>query len=131
MGDLTAQSASLTHANMQDVFRISRTIMAPYSTGSLRIRVSHVSRNNSGVLTVDWGCVSGSWAKRTASDTAGLPVTMLQNNQSMIFSETSYQYDSPLDVFFPTLTTFTAVMPYRPRLSSTIPTPTGGTCVLS
>lgn len=131
VGDLTAQSATLTQANMQDVFRISRTIMAPYATTSLRIRISHVSRNNAGVLTVDWGCVSGGWAKRSANDTAGLPVSILQNNQSMVFSETSYAYDSPLDMFFPSLTNFTATVPYRPRLSQTIPAPTGGTCQLS
>lgn len=128
VGDLVAQGSSLTQAEMQDIFRISRTIMAPYSTTLLQIRVSHVTKSATGVVTVDWGCSSANWSKRTTNDTAGLPLAVIANNQSMVVAETRYQYDSPVRMWMPTLTTFTTTIGYRPRLSNTIPTPTGGTC---
>ena len=131
VGDLAAQDSSLTTTEMQDIFRISRTIMAPYATTSLQIRVSHVSKNSSGTATVDWGCVTSNWSKRTTNDTAGLPLAVISNGQSMIVAETRYGYDSPVDVWLPNLTTFTSTIGFRPRLTNTIPTPTGGTCVLS
>lgn len=128
VGDLVAQDSALTQTEMQDIFRISRTIMAPYATTNMQIRVSQVSKNGSGTATVDWGCVSSNWTKRASSDTSGLPLAVIANNQSMIVAETRYQYDSPVDMWLPNLTTFSTVIAYRPRLSNTIPTPTGGTC---
>lgn len=130
VGDLIAQDTTLTQTEVQDIFRVSRTIMAPYATTTLQIRVSHVTKNSSGVATVNWGCVSSNWTKRTSTDTSGLPLAVIANGQSMVVAETRYGYDSPIDYFLPNVTTFATTIGFRPRLVDSIPTPTGGTCVI-
>lgn len=119
IGDLVAQSKSVSSADITDIFSIGNTIMSPYSTTTLQMRVSSVTVNSSGVAKVDWSSGRGMSALATAS-TVTLPSGVASNGQSIIMSEVSYAYDSPIDYFMPNGLTFTRKFYLRPRKSDSV-----------
>ena len=54
LGDLVAQSKSLSEADMQNILDASASIITPYDTGKLSIVVSQVKIDAKGKATVDW-----------------------------------------------------------------------------
>ena len=59
IGDLVSQSASVSSADVTDIFAIASTIMAPYATTTLKMRVSSVTADSGGTPKVDWSSGSG------------------------------------------------------------------------
>lgn len=119
VGDLVAQSKAVSSADLTDIFAIGNTIMSPYSTTTLKMRVSSVTVNSSGVAKVDWSSGQGMTALAAAS-TVTLPSGVASNGQSIIMSEVSYDYDSPIDYFMPNGLTFTRKFYLRPRKSDSV-----------
>lgn len=126
VGDLVAQGTSLSAANLNDIFRISRTAMEPFGTARLRARVTHVTLTSTGVTSVQWSC-DKNWSRRT--NTSGLTFSSVHHGQSWVVSETSYSYESPIGAFMPTLTNFNTVLMYRPRLQNTVTGPNNAVAV--
>lgn len=119
IGDLVAQSSSVSNTELDEIFLIADMIMKPYSTDTLKIRVSSLSKDSTGKLTVDWSKVDGMTVLTTA-DNPVIPSSVLANGQSVILSEVSYSYDSPVDFFMPDAITFTRKFYLRPRKSDKV-----------
>lgn len=113
VADLVAQEESVAIANLDDIFDIGGLIMRPFSTTPLKQRVSSVTRT-SGVAKVDWSRGDGMTA-RTAGATVTLPADLIANGESIIMSEATYDYDSPVDYLMPAVTKFSHVYYLRPR----------------
>jgi ABC-type multidrug transport system fused ATPase/permease subunit len=64
-----SQSSSVSSADITDVFEIASTIMKPYSTTTLKMRVSSLTADSGGTPKVDWSSGSG----LTALTTGGIP----------------------------------------------------------
>ncbi len=120
IGDLVAQSTQVSTATMTDIFTIGQTIISPFPTTSLKMRVSSVVADASLSPKVAWSSVSGMTALANGT-VVTVPTGLLTvAGQSVIMSEVSYSYDSPVDYFVPNAVTFTKKFYLRPRKSDTV-----------
>lgn len=114
VADLVAQNETMTTAQIDDAFAIGGLIMKPYSATPLKQRVTSVTKNSSGVAKVDWSRGSG-MTKLTTGATVTLPADIIANGESVIMSEATYDYDSPVDYLMPAITKFSHIYYLRPR----------------
>ncbi len=114
VADLVAQTDVVTQDELADILAIGQTIMKPFSTTTLTLRVSSVTRNSSGVAKVDWSRASGTTAlAKTATVT--VPTDILANGESIVMSEATYGYSSPAQYLMPGVTQFDGKFYSRPR----------------
>jgi Flp pilus assembly protein TadG len=115
VGDLVAQRDVITSDEIDDAFEIGDLIMKPFPSTTLSIRVSSVTRGNDDVNRVDWSRGSGMAARATGT-TVILPAGLVERGQSVVFAESTYDYDSPVDYLMPTITRYSHSFYLRPRL---------------
>jgi Flp pilus assembly protein TadG len=120
IGDLVAQSKTVTSAQVTDVFTIGQTIMYPYSTTGLQMRVSSLTADANGNVTVAWSQGSGMTALTKGSTVSGISSTVIGANESVIMGESSYVYTSVFGAVMPQPVTFTEKYYLRPRLGSAV-----------
>jgi Flp pilus assembly protein TadG len=125
IGDLAAQSETLTPDNITDLWAIGSNMLEPFSTGgtSLRMRVTSVTMDKDKGALVDW-----SQAKNMAEYEEGKPVTSITTDQiaageSLILTEVEYSYDSPIGNFIKTGTVFKETYTHHPRNGSMVTCP--------
>jgi Flp pilus assembly protein TadG len=122
MADIVSQSGSVTRAQLGDYFAVGGLIMAPYSSGPLEGRVTSIIRNNRNQNVVAWSYGSTMTPMRVG-DTVTVPAGLLEReNDSVIYAETIYRYNSPFDIAIPGfpdflsgVTTFRREFYLRPR----------------
>ena len=120
IGDLVSQSSSVSSTDITDIFAIASTIMKPYATTTLKMRVSSVTADSGGVAKVDWSSGSGLTALTTGSTVTGIPSGVIAATQSVVMSEVTYTYDSPVDMLMPNAVTFSRKFYLRPRKSDKV-----------
>lgn len=113
VADLIAQEETVTPAAVDDIFDIGGLIMKPFPTATLNQRVSSISRA-SGSATVDWSRGDG-MTPRAVGSTMTLPADLIENGESVIVAEVTYDYDSAADYLMPGLTRFSHTYYLRPR----------------
>ena len=113
VADLVAQEEAVSTANLEDIFDIGGLIMKPFATSGLKQRVSSVTRT-AGAAKVDWSRGDGMTA-RVVGSAITLPADLIANGESIIVSEATYDYDSPVDYFMPGITRFSHIYYLRPR----------------
>ncbi|HST91027.1 MAG TPA: TadE/TadG family type IV pilus assembly protein [Brevundimonas sp.] len=113
VADLVAQEETVSAANLTDMFAIGGLIMKPFSTTPLKQRVSSITRT-AGVAKVTWSKGSG-MAARVVGETVTLPADLITDGQSIVMSEATYDYDSPVDYLMPSITQFKHSYYLRPR----------------
>jgi len=113
VADLVAQEETVSTATLDDIFDIGGLIMKPFPTVGLKQRVSSVTRT-SGVARVDWSRGDG-MTPRAVNSTITLPTDLIIDGESVIVSEATYDYDSPVDYFMPGITQFSHIYYLRPR----------------
>lgn len=113
VADLVAQEEVVATANLDDIFDIGGLIMKPFSTAALKQRVSSVTRT-AGVAKVVWSRGDG-MAGRAVNEVIVLPTDLIANGESIIVSEATYDYDSPVDYLMPGITRFSHIYYLRPR----------------
>lgn len=118
VGDLVTQNASLDQAGFNNIFGISTQIMAPFSATPLKQRVTSVTRVSATQLKLDWSKGSG-MAPMTPSE-ASVPDGVINVGQSVIITEATYGYVSPIGNLLPGVTTFTHKTYLLPRNSDTV-----------
>lgn len=114
VADLITQRKAVTGAELDDLFQVGTQIMKPFSATTLKIRASSVTRGNDDVNRVDWSRGLGLTARAVGS-TVALPTGLVERGQTVIFTETTYDYDSPVDYFMPGITRFSHSFYMRPR----------------
>jgi len=119
IGDLVAQSSSISNTDITDIFQIATTIMQPYPTNTLKMRVTSVKANAAGATTVAWSNGSGMTPYGTGAALT-VPAGVIAANQSVIMSEVTYDYDSPVNFFMPNAVTFSRKFYLRPRRSDEV-----------
>jgi len=119
IGDLVAQSSTVSNADLTDIFQVATTIMQPYPTNTLKLRVTSVKANAAGATTVAWSSGSG-MAAHAAGASLSVPSGVIAANQSVILSEVTYSYDSPVNFFMPEAVTFNRKFYLRPRKSDEV-----------
>lgn len=116
VGDLVAQSDTLTSADISDVFSIGASIMDPMPTGiNLEIRVSSVTMAANQQAKVDWS-KGQNMSPYAVGDVIGTITTaQLPVGQSLIMTETNYHYTSPVGHLLPGITNFSQTVYNYPR----------------
>lgn len=113
VADLVAQEETVATSNLDDIFQIGGLIMKPFSTTALKQRVSSVTQT-AGVAKVTWSRGSG-MTQRAVNEVVVLPAGLISNGESIIVSEATYDYDSPVDYLMPAVTRFSHIYYLRPR----------------
>lgn len=114
VADLVAQEETVATANLDDIFQIGGLIMKPFpTTPALQQRVSSVTRT-AGVARVTWSRGSGV-AARPVDEVITMPAGLISDGESIIVSEATYDYDSPVDYLMPAVTRFSHIYYLRPR----------------
>ena len=113
VADLTARAQSVSRADLNNIFNIGNQIMQPFALDPLQSRVTSVTRDNTGVVRVNW-----SFGRRMAARTGTLAVPdgLIGNGESLIVSESIYDYDSPVDKFMPGINKLKRTYYLRPRI---------------
>jgi Flp pilus assembly protein TadG len=116
MADITAQSRTLTDAELQDILSASISMIHPFPKASLQQRVSSLSANASGSVSQDWT------AKKdyTGTEGASVPSGYLGANESVIVTDVIYDYKPTFGLFLPETIRFTRHAYSRPRLTSKV-----------
>ena len=114
VADLVSQTDVVTAAEVQDIFGVGDLVMKPFSSSSLQQRVSSVARDEQGVAKVVWSQGDGMTALAKGA-TVTVPAGLIANGESVIMSEATYDYDSPLDYVMDPVTQFSQSFYLRPR----------------
>ncbi|WP_417232809.1 TadE/TadG family type IV pilus assembly protein [Brevundimonas sp.] len=114
VADLVAQSDTIQSSQMTDMFRIGDLVMQPFSSTPLHQRASSLTRDANGIVKVDWSQGVGMAARNTGS-TVVIPDGLIENGESVIMTEATYDYDSPVDYLMPSITRFSQTYYLRPR----------------
>lgn len=114
VGDLVAQTEAVTKDQLDDIIGIGGLIMKPFDEAELTTRITSVTRNSSGVAKVDWSRGNRITPRATGA-TITVPADLIANGESLVMSETTYVYSSPIQYLMPAATTFSSVFYLRPR----------------
>ena len=119
IGDLVAQEAQVTGAEVDDVMKIGTSIMAPFPATDLSMRLSSIKADASGTTKVTWSRVSGTFSKLKGKVT-DVPAGVIAPNESVILAETSFAYTSAIKNVLPDGLTLTQKYYLRPRRATEV-----------
>jgi Flp pilus assembly protein TadG len=131
IGDLVTQAQTLADSDVTDIFTVAQTIMLPYSSTGMDIRISSIQEQTNGTYQITWSCGSGytALAKGAWTPPSNFNTGIIQSGQSVIMSEVNYVYNSPVQYVVPNAVTDYEVFYLRPRVVDPIPDPgTGSGC---
>jgi len=122
VGDLVAQSSQISNGEITDVFSVARTIMLPFNSdvSKLKMRVSSLTADSKGVAKVDWSNGEGLTALGKDQTVTDVPAGLMTSGQSVVMSEVTYSYTSPVTFFMPNAVTFSRKFYLRPRKSDKV-----------
>jgi Flp pilus assembly protein TadG len=119
IGDLVAQDVNITNAEMTQVMSATTSVMAPYSTSTLKIKVSSITIDANGIAKVTWSDAFQDTA-RPVNQTVTLPTGLNIANTTLIWAEASYTYTPPIGYAITGSITMTDKLYLRPRLVNAI-----------
>jgi Flp pilus assembly protein TadG len=120
VGDLVAQSPSVSQADLNDVFQVGGAILNPFTATPLKMRITSVVADTNGIPKVSWSQGSGMTAMTGGATVTGFPPTLLQPGDSVIQADVSYSYTSPLGLTLPAPITFINTFYLKPRQSASV-----------
>ena len=125
VGDLASQSQTLSSSDVSDVFAAASTIMSPFPTTTLKLRLTSVTMNSSGVAKVDWSCSQGGLTAYTAGTTmSSLPSGILAaSGDSIVIGDGQYTWTSPAKYVLPNGLSFSETTYLKPRKSAQVTGP--------
>jgi Flp pilus assembly protein TadG len=91
VANLAAQASTLTVADMTNVLDATSTILAPYSSSPLKIKVSCISIDANKNATVKWSVARNDTARATGSSIS-LPSALAVASTQLVYGEVSYTY---------------------------------------
>jgi|HubBroStandDraft_2_1064218.scaffolds.fasta_scaffold34846_3 Flp pilus assembly protein TadG len=120
VGDLVAQNSTVTSAQVSDIFSVGNTVMYPYPTTSLKLRVSSVSADAKGGVTVSWSQADGMTPLSKGATVSSLPANVIAPGESLILAESQYTYTSVFGQVMPAPVIFKQTAYLHPRLSTSV-----------
>ncbi|MDO8839165.1 MAG: pilus assembly protein [Parvibaculum sp.] len=112
--DLTAQSAALNNSDIADIFAASATILQPFSTAPLKVRISNIVADAQNVAKVAWSD-GFQISPRAVGSTVTLPAGLTTPGSSVVFVETTYGYTSPVGEMVAGTVNFSETAYLKPR----------------
>lgn len=120
VADIVAQAQTITADTVDDTFAIGGLILAPFPDSALGLRVTSITRGNDGVARVVW---SRGQRMDVRSGVVTVPADLIANGESIIMSEGTYEFISPLGRVIPGMRRFNHTYWLRPRLVNAVACP--------
>jgi len=120
VGDLVAQTPSVSASDLTDIFQVGNAIMAPFTPTPLKMRITSIVADAKGVPKVAWSQGDGLTAMTAGTAVSGFPPTLLAAGDSVIQADVSYAYTSPLRMTLPDAITFSNTFYLKPRQSASV-----------
>ncbi len=115
--DLIARAVCVTQSDLQDVSAIGGTILSPYPSSPLGLRITSVS----GQATVLWSFGSGQLAPAKTGAAFQLPTSLAGQNKPLVVAETTYAFTPTIGQFLVSGVTFSTISYNYSRLASAVP----------
>ena len=119
IGDLVAQSSSVTQAEVGQIFTMGNAVLYPYPTAPLKMRITSVVADAQGNTTVAWSQGSGMTALSKGASVS-VSSNVISANQSVVMAEVQYTYTPIIGYVLKSSIPFTDTYYLRPRLSSQV-----------
>ncbi|BDA82644.1 hypothetical protein Sa4125_01860 [Aureimonas sp. SA4125] len=132
INDLVAQAQTLSQTDFEGIYDIAKSLLAPYSSTGLMIRVTSVHIDNQGVAKVHWSCPTTGMAKLAANASFTLPGQFAAlRDRYIIVAETRFPY-TPLTAYgLSSLTEMGGTSYLDPRIGASVTSPTNGCSTLT
>ena len=124
VADLVSQQFKVTTSQLNDIAKIQATILAPYSA-TTGLRVSSIilrngnASNNAGVQwSVGWGNLSALTQAQGNQTNFTLPPGLAAQGNTIIVSESSYNFIPTIGSYLTGGVTFDSVAYYMPRITA-------------
>jgi Flp pilus assembly protein TadG len=115
--ELVARTACVTQSDLQDVSAIGGTILGPYASAPVGLRITSVT----GQATVQWSFGSGTLAPSRAGAAFPLPANMAGQGKPLIVAEATYAFTPTIGQFLVSGVTFSTVSYHYSRLAGAVP----------
>lgn len=131
--DLVAQASSVSSSDMTDVFNAASAIVYPFDRGNISIVISSVLSDGAGNGTVAWSVANANGKKLNTNapivlsqplmstcDASGKCTPCAKGSCSVILSQVTYSYTSPIGKYFVGSVPMSDYFFERPRKSATV-----------
>jgi len=126
MGDLVAQSASLSSTDMTDILAASSSVMTPYSATTVKMVISAVKYTTANGYKVCWSAAQNdtAWTAGSAPPIT-VPSGLVANGEEVVVTRVQYSYSSAFSTFMRDIwgsgaITLSDLSYFRPRASATV-----------
>lgn len=117
--DLTSQSTSINNAEMTNILNAASSIMYPFSTTPLKLKVTAVDISSTGQATVAWGDSLNTTARAKGSAVT-IPSALAVPSTQLIWGEIEYAYNPTFGYVLFNVITLSEQNFVRPRQSATV-----------
>lgn len=115
LANLSAQTPTISAADMTNILDASTAIITPYSAGNLKMTVSCLNIDSSGAAKVKWSVTRNGAVQ---SGVATIPAALAVPNSQLIYSEVSYAYTPTVGYTITGTLTLSDHMYMSPRISA-------------
>ena len=118
IGDLVAQYPTLTAAQVDDIFKISTTLMAPLPAGTMSVRVTSIAIDQDGKATARWSQIGGAktiTAMGKDAPVTDVPADLLVADEALVRTDIEYVHNSAVKQVLPDAFTFKHTIYLKPR----------------
>ncbi len=120
VGDLVAQTPSMNSAQMTDIFNVGGSIMKPFPSAPLSMRVSSIKADAQGTPRVVWSQGHGLGAMTAGNTVPGFPANLLLPGDSIIEADVNYSFTSPIRQVIAIPVGFGQNFYFKPRRSADV-----------
>ncbi len=120
IGDLVAQGTTMNTAGITDIWTVGATLMAPMPASSLNMRISSITADANDKTSITWTKSLAAWSGAHATPNPTVPAGIVAANGSVILSEATYTYTSPVSDFIPVPMSFYEEFYLAPRQSTSV-----------
>lgn len=125
IGDLAAQSETLTNANITDLFAIGTSMLQPFPAGTaLKMRLTCVTMGTDNKAKVIWSDAQYMTPYTVGSTISSISTAQIAAGESLMMTEVEYTYTdpiaSPVADFLPGSTPFKDTFFHHPRNGAAI-----------
>ena len=119
VGDLVAQSTSVTDTDMTNILSATSAVAYPFPASNLKVTVSSVAIDANQKATVVWSDTQ-SGTKRTGDVTTLIPLALRTASTTLIWAEASYSYTPTIGYVITGALTMNDKIFLRPRLNACV-----------
>jgi Flp pilus assembly protein TadG len=121
LADLVTQSKTITNADMTNILDAAESIIVPYDVNTLKMTITGITINSSGVAKVAWSDTRHGTALTVNSNYTGtLPAGVNQASTFLVTADVSYDYTPRIGYILTGTFTLHDQFFLRPRASSTV-----------